>query len=104
LRYTPTHASLQEPMKSARERHSFRAVLDGFVPRTRTITRTISLRLDNKRCIAVALPATPVLTALRWRPDGADTDSQKEALCCGSFALTIGCSGPASFVRPQTRQ
>src|SRR5215472_14958792 len=41
LRYTPTHAVQQEPMKSTREVNCFRLVSDGFVPRSRTITRTI---------------------------------------------------------------
>jgi len=42
MRYTPTHAVQREPMKSTREAKSFRLVSDGFVPRSRTITRTIS--------------------------------------------------------------
>jgi len=37
----PTHAVQREPMKSARKAKSFRLVSDGFVPRSRTITRTI---------------------------------------------------------------
>jgi hypothetical protein len=41
LRYTPTHAVQQEPMKSAREGKCFRLVSDGFVHRSRTNTRTI---------------------------------------------------------------
>lgn len=42
MRYTPTHAVQQEPMKSAREGNCFRLVSDGLVHRSRTITRTIS--------------------------------------------------------------
>jgi|HubBroStandDraft_1064217.scaffolds.fasta_scaffold25605_2 hypothetical protein len=42
LRYTPTHAVQQEPMKSAREGNCFRLVSDGVVHRSRTITRTES--------------------------------------------------------------
>jgi hypothetical protein len=42
LRYTPTHAVQQEPMKSAREGNCFRLASDGVVPSSRTITRTIS--------------------------------------------------------------
>ena len=42
LHYTPTHAVQQEPMKSAPKAKSFRLVSDGFVPSSRTITRTIS--------------------------------------------------------------
>jgi len=44
LRYTPTHAVQQEPMKSARKAKSFRLASDGVVHRSRTITRTISPR------------------------------------------------------------
>jgi hypothetical protein len=40
--YTPTHRVQQEPMKSTRETESFRLVSEGFVHRSRTITRTIS--------------------------------------------------------------
>jgi hypothetical protein len=41
LRHTPTCAAQQEPIKSARKAKSFRLVSDGFVPRSRTVTRTI---------------------------------------------------------------
>ena len=42
-RYTPTHAVQQGPMKSSRKRNWLRLVLDGFVHRSRTITRTNSV-------------------------------------------------------------
>src|SRR6267142_495182 len=42
LRYTATHAVQQEPIESARESNSFRLLLYRLVPRSRTITRTIS--------------------------------------------------------------
>ena len=42
MRYTPTHAVQQEPMKSTLEAKSFRLVSDSFVHRSRTITWTIS--------------------------------------------------------------
>ena len=42
LRYTPTHAVQQEPMKSARNGNSSRTVSAALVPSSRTITRTSS--------------------------------------------------------------
>ena len=41
-RYTANSSSLQEPMKSMQQANCFRLVLDGFVPGSRTKTRTIS--------------------------------------------------------------
>jgi hypothetical protein len=58
LRYTPTHVVPQEPMKSARRAKSFRLVSDGFVHRSRTITRTISA-LTPAGCAAITSRATP---------------------------------------------
>ena len=52
-RYTPTHASLKQPMKSTKIGERFRTVSAAFVPSSRTITRTKStawlshLRLDK---------------------------------------------------------
>jgi hypothetical protein len=48
LRYTPTRAVQQEPMKSAREGNCFRLVSDGVVHRSRTITRTISKQRNRR--------------------------------------------------------
>ena len=41
MHYTPTHASLNQPIESAQEPIRFGTVSDAFVPRSRTITRTI---------------------------------------------------------------
>ncbi|SRR6266478_1089005 len=40
--YTPTHASLNQPIESTSEGNSLRLLLYPVVPRSRTITRTIS--------------------------------------------------------------
>jgi hypothetical protein len=40
-RYTPTHAIQQEPIESAGNGNWIRLLSDGFVPSSRTITRTI---------------------------------------------------------------
>jgi hypothetical protein len=60
LRYTPTHASPKQPMKSAKTGQSFRIVSAAFVASSRTITRTIS-------CYAVKDGSYPTPDRFRHR-------------------------------------
>ena len=85
LRYTPTHAVQQEPMKSERETKSFRLVSDGFVHRSRTITRT-------KASSVQAACRNPEVLRFRIDTSPAPANISKRAL--GSAVATCGARDP----------
>jgi hypothetical protein len=74
LRYTPTHASQQEPMKSTLEGNCCRTVSVAFVPRSRTITRTNMLKLSvpsrERRLSIYEQPSTRSLLLEKWQAAG----------------------------------
>jgi hypothetical protein len=74
LRYTPTHAVQQEPMKSARKAKSFRLVSDGFVHRSRTITRTkasgVQTTCCNPEVLRFRIDTSPAPASIRKRELG----------------------------------
>ena len=74
MRYTPTHAVQQEPMKSARKPKSFRLVSDGFVHRSRTITRTkasgVQAACCNPEVLRFRIDTSPAPASIRKRELG----------------------------------
>ena len=108
MRYTPTHAVQQEPMKSAENGNSSRTVWAALVQGSRTITRTISLFLQSK----LASPPQNTLHAFRHSPlrkhtiiadnHGKTTESStKSTKPANTIPATISMMRPTSHsVRP----
>lgn len=68
LRYTPTHAIQQEPMKSAQGRELNRTVSDGVVLSSRTVTRTISVTCAARQSFVLRhLPMMENRSSLKGR-------------------------------------
>jgi DNA-directed RNA polymerase subunit RPC12/RpoP len=67
--YRANNANTQEPMKSVQDGSRFRTVLDGFVPSSRTITRTELRVLLRERKLSICEPKQTQLV-LFYSKDG----------------------------------